>query len=92
MTITEVLAKYIVSVILKRQTERIKAISPSVVAVNDLYELTQAFMPRTSWAGSCTSWFKNRTEHGPVAALHPGSRIRSFRMLEWFRGEDWDYA
>lgn len=29
---------------------------------------------------------------GPVVALHPGSRIHFFHMLERFRGEDWEYV
>jgi hypothetical protein len=91
-TITELLAKYIVNIIRKCQTEHIKAIAPSQAAVNELYEHTQTFMPRTSWAGPCTSWFKNGTETGPVTALHPGSRIHFFHMLERFRGEDWEYV
>ncbi|KAH7140399.1 hypothetical protein B0J13DRAFT_637933 [Dactylonectria estremocensis] len=91
-TITELLAKYIVEIIQKCQTEGIKAISPSRAAVQELSEHTQTFMPRTAWAGSCTSWFKNGTENGPVTALHPGSRIHFFHMLERFRGEDWEYV
>lgn len=91
-TITELLAKYIVEIIQKCQTEGIKAIAPSSAAVYDLYEHTQEFMPRTSWAGTCSSWFKNGTETGPVTALHPGSRIHFFHMLEKFRGEDWEYV
>lgn len=91
-TITELLAEYISNVIRKCQTERIKAIAPSKGAVDELYERTQAFIPRTAWAGSCASWFKNGTETGPVTALHPGSRIHFFHMLERFRGEDWDYV
>ncbi|KAF7557760.1 hypothetical protein G7Z17_g496 [Cylindrodendrum hubeiense] len=91
-TIAELLAKYIVNIIRKCQTECIKAIVPSQAAVDELYEHTQAFMPRTAWAGSCTSWFKNGRETGPVTALHPGSRIHFFHMLERFRGEDWEYV
>jgi hypothetical protein len=49
-------------------------------------------MPRTSWAGPCRSWFKGGTEDGPVTALHPGSRIHFFHMLEQFRGEDWEFV
>ena len=49
-------------------------------------------MPRTAWRGNCVSWFKNGTLDGPVTALHPGSRIHFFHMLEGFRGEDWEYT
>lgn len=49
-------------------------------------------MPRTAWAGPGRSWFKGDSEEGPVTALHPGSRIHFFHMLEEFRGEDWEYV
>lgn len=49
-------------------------------------------MPRTAWQGSCRSWFKGGEKDGPVTALHPGSRIHWFHMLERFRGEDFEYS
>lgn len=49
-------------------------------------------MPRTAWGSSCRSWFKNGKEDGPVTALHPGSRIHWFGMLEGFRGEDFEFV
>jgi hypothetical protein len=85
------MAKYIIHIIHKCQTEGIKAISPTEVATSDFYEHIEAFMPRTAWAGICRSWFKNGAETGPVTALHPGSRIHWFHMLESFRGEDFEY-
>jgi hypothetical protein len=85
------IAKYLTRIIKKCQTEGIKAISPSQAAVDELYEHTQSFMPRTAWTANCISWFKNGTADGPVTALHPGSRIHFFHMLEEFRGEDWEY-
>lgn len=91
-TIVELIAKYIASIIGKCQTENIAAVSPSHAAVKDLSEHTKVFMPRTTWAGPCTSWFKNGTADGPVTALHPGSRIHFFHMLDCFRGEDWEYV
>ncbi|GAB1310989.1 Sterigmatocystin biosynthesis monooxygenase stcW [Madurella fahalii] len=91
-TLTEHIAKYIASVIKKCQTEGIKAIAPSQEAVDDYFEHVSAFMPRTAWAAPGRSWFKNGRVDGPVTALHPGSRIHFFHMLEKFRGEDWDYV
>jgi hypothetical protein len=91
LTITEHIAKYIVGIIRKSQTEGIKAISPSITATKEYNEHIENFMPRTAWAGTCRSWFKNGKETGPVTALHPGSRIHWFHMLEKFRGEDFDY-
>ncbi|KPM39821.1 putative sterigmatocystin biosynthesis monooxygenase stcW [Neonectria ditissima] len=91
-TITEHIAKYITRIIRKCQMEGIKSITPSQAAVDQLFEHTQSFMPRTAWSGNCTSWFKNGAMDGPVTGLHPGSRIHFFHMLEGFRGEDWEYT
>jgi hypothetical protein len=91
-TLTEHIARYITGVIKKCQTEGIKAIAPSQAAVADYFEHIQSFMPRTTWASPCRSWFKSGKETGPVVALHPGSRIHFFHMLERFRGEDWEYV
>ncbi|KAF2712993.1 phenylacetone monooxygenase [Pleomassaria siparia CBS 279.74] len=91
-TITEHIAKYIVRVIKKIQTEGITAVAPSPEAVAEFAEHIDTFMPRTAWQGSCRSWFKGGSKDGPVTALHPGSRIHFFHMLETFRGEDWLYT
>ncbi|KAB5580483.1 hypothetical protein GE09DRAFT_1212933 [Coniochaeta sp. 2T2.1] len=91
-TLTEHIAKYIAGVIKKCQTEGIKAVAPSQVAVDDYFEHITAFMPRTAWGSPCRSWFKAGKEEGPVVALHPGSRIHFFHMLERFRGEDFEYV
>ncbi|OTA97918.1 hypothetical protein M434DRAFT_91250 [Hypoxylon sp. CO27-5] len=91
-TLSEHIAGYITRVIIKCQTEGIKAVVPSDAAVADYSEHIAAFMPRTAWASPCKSWFKNGKEDGPVTALHPGSRVHFFHMLERFRGEDWEYV
>ncbi|KAK8048625.1 flavin-binding protein monooxygenase [Apiospora phragmitis] len=91
-TLTEHIAKYITKVILKCQKEGIKAIAPSDAAVDDYNQHIAAFMPRTAWQSSGRSWFKNGRADGPVTALHPGSRLHFFHMLEQVRGEDWDYV
>lgn len=92
-TLSEHIAKYITAAIKKCQTESIKALAPSRAAVDDYFAHITAFMPRTAWAApGGRSWFKNGREDGPVTALHPGSRIHFFHMLERFRGEDWEYV
>ncbi|RSL71786.1 hypothetical protein CEP53_001363 [Fusarium sp. AF-6] len=73
-------------------TMGIRAISPQLSAVDELFEHTQQFTPCTAWSGNCISWFKGGTLDGPVTALHPGSRIHFFHILEGFRGEDWEYT
>jgi hypothetical protein len=91
-TITEHIATYIANIIRKCQTESILSLAPSPEALEDFNEHIAAFMPRTAWASTCRSWFKNGKEDGPVTALHPGSRIHWFHMLEHFRGEDFVYT
>lgn len=92
LTITEKISNYLADIVNKCQTEGIKTIVPSRRATDELAQHTQAFMPATAWASPCKSWFKNGTRDGPVTALHPGSRIHFFHMLERFRGEDWEYT
>ncbi|KAK7923108.1 dimethylaniline monooxygenase [Apiospora marii] len=91
-TLSEHIAKYMTKIIMKCQKEGIKAIVPSDAAVDDYNQHIAAFMPRTAWQSSGRSWFKNGQEDGPVTALHPGSRLHFFHMLEQVRGEDWDYV
>lgn len=91
-TLSEHIARYIARVLVKCQTEGIRAICPSDAAVAAYGRHVAAFMPRTAWAAPCKSWFKGGREDGPVTALHPGSRIHFFHMLERFRGEDWEYV
>lgn len=94
ITLGEHIAKYVARVIHKCQTEGIKAITPSQSAVDGYNEHVRALMPRTSWSSSCRSWYKRGHDEpdGVVTALHPGSRIHFFHMLEDFRGEDFDYV
>ncbi len=92
LTITEHIAKYIVKMIRKCQTEGVRAVAPKPAAVRDFSEHIEKFMPRMAWSGSCRSWFKNGAETGPVTALHPGSRIHWFHMLEQPKAEDYDYT
>lgn len=91
-TLSEHIAKYIVRVLKKCQTERIRAIAPTPGAVDDFNEHIEHFMPRTVWGAPGRSWFKAGKEDGPVVALHPGSRVHFFHMLETFRGEDFEYV
>ncbi|KKA26713.1 hypothetical protein TD95_004739 [Thielaviopsis punctulata] len=88
--LTEHIANYIARAISKAQTQNIRSMMPSTAAVADYFEHVNAFMPRTAWAGSCSSWYKHN-ETGPVIGLHPGSRLHFEKMLEDFRGEDWVY-
>lgn len=91
-TLLEHVARYVVRMIRKCQTEGIKTAVPSDAAVEDYAKHVAAFMPRTAWAAPGRSWFKGNKEDGPVTALHPGSRVHFLHMLERLRGEDWDFT
>jgi len=76
---------------MKCQLEHYLSVRPSPAAVADFSEHIAEFMPRTAWAGTCSSWFKSGKVTGPVTALHPGSRIHWFHMLENPRWEDMEW-
>ncbi|KAJ9664515.1 hypothetical protein H2198_000166 [Neophaeococcomyces mojaviensis] len=87
--IVEHTAKYIIRMLHKCQTQDIKTVTVTQAAVDDFDEHTQIFMKRTAWSTHCRSWFKNGKVDGPIVALHPGSRIHWFHMLEEPRFEDY---
>jgi hypothetical protein len=92
LPIVEHSTKYILKMIHKCQTQDVKAVTVNQQAVDDFDEHIQVFMQRTAWTTHCRSWFKNGTVDGPVVALHPGSRVHWFHMLDEPRYEDyaWD--
>ncbi|EXJ60795.1 hypothetical protein A1O7_04948 [Cladophialophora yegresii CBS 114405] len=91
LPIIEHSAKYIIRMLHKCQMQGIKSVEPKMEAVKDFDEHIQAFMPRTAWSTKCRSWFKNGKIDGPVVALHPGSRVHWFQMLEEPRYEDFNW-
>ncbi|OBT89187.1 hypothetical protein VE02_01661 [Pseudogymnoascus sp. 03VT05] len=71
----------------------IKAVVPEPQAIADFTEHIDLFIQRTAWTTHCRSCrFKNGTKDGPVVALHPGSRIHWFHMLDDIRLEDWKWT
>lgn len=93
LPIIEHATKYMLRMIHKCQTQGVKSVEVCQEAVDDFVEHTQTFLQRTAWSTHCRSWFKNGTIDGPIVALHPGSRIHWFHMLEEPRYEDykWEY-
>lgn len=75
----------------KCQTQDIKSVVVTQEAVNDFNEHIEVFMKRTAWSTHCRSWFKNGTIDGPIVALHPGSRLHWFHMLDEPRYEDYTW-
>lgn len=91
LPIVEHAAKYIIRMLHKCQTQDIKAVTVKQAAVDDFDEHVQTFMKRTAWTTHCRSWFKNGKIEGPVVALHPGSRVHWFHMLDEPRYEDYEW-
>lgn len=92
LPIIEHAAKYILRILHKCQTEQIKAVTVKDGAVADFLEHTEEYMKRTAWSTPCRSWFKNGKIDGPILALHPGSRVHWFHMLDNLRLEDYDWV
>ena len=91
LPIVEHAAKYIIRMLYKCQVEGVKSVVPKQNAVDAFDEHVQTFMKRTAWSSHCRSWFKNGKIDGPVVALHPGSRVHWFHMLEEPRFEDYEW-
>ncbi|KAL4805227.1 hypothetical protein BDV18DRAFT_153027 [Aspergillus unguis] len=92
LPIIEHTTKYVINFLKKIQTEDISSVMPSRAAMEDYDIHISKFMQRTAWATPCRSWFKNGTIDGPITALHPGSRIHWFHMLNEIRLEDWEFT
>ncbi|KAH7489978.1 FAD-binding monooxygenase [Fusarium oxysporum f. sp. matthiolae] len=91
LPILEHSSKYILRMIHKCQTQGIKSVVAKKEAVDEFVDHVDEFMKRTAWSTHCRSWFKNGKVDGPVVALHPGSRIHWFHMLENPRFEDFEW-
>ncbi|CAK7204037.1 hypothetical protein SEUCBS139899_006788 [Sporothrix eucalyptigena] len=89
LPIAEHATKYMLRMIYKAQTQDIKSVEVTQDAVDDFNEHTDVYMTRTAWSTPCRSWFKNGTLDGPIVALHPGSRLHWFHMLDEPRYEDY---
>ena len=92
LPIVEHSTKYIIRMLYKCQMQGIKAVEPQQQAVDDFIEHVDTFVQRTAWTSHCRSWFKNDQIDGPIIALHPGSRIHWFHMLDNPRLEDYDWT
>ncbi|KAI5850754.1 hypothetical protein BZA05DRAFT_430466 [Tricharina praecox] len=71
-----------------REDIRTATVKPEVVSDWNVY--AQEFLKRTSWSGSCSSWYKNHQTDGPVTAMYPGSQIHHREFTQDVRGEDFN--
>ena len=92
LPIVEHSTKYIIRMLHKCQTQGIKAVEAKQEAVDDFTEHVDTFVERTAWTSHCRSWFKNDKIDGPIVALHPGSRVHWFHMLDNPRFEDYNWT
>lgn len=91
LPILEHSAKYIIRMLYKCQINGVKAVTVTQDAVDDFQRHIDTFMVRTAWSSHCRSWFKNGTVDGPITAIHPGSRVHWFNMVEEPRYEDYEW-
>ena len=84
--------RYILKMIKKLQQEWIKSYDVKEEAVEDQWVQTHSLMKRMVWSGTCPSWFKNGKVHGPVLAVHPGSRLHWYETMAEPRYEDYNIS
>jgi hypothetical protein len=65
---------------------------PSDAAVRDYHEHISSLSRNTAWAGGCRSWYKGNDGDGQVVGVYPGTKMHFVKMLEKFRGEDWEFV
>ena len=92
LPIVEHAAKYMIRMIHKCQVERLKSVAVHPEAAEDFTKFTDEYMKLTAWSSHCRSWFKNGEVDGPIVALHPGSRIHWFHMLDQPKFEDYNWT
>jgi hypothetical protein len=81
LPILETLALYIIQIIDKMQTDRIKALTPRPEAIAQFKAHADLFLQRTAWVSGCSSWFKQGRVDGPLP-MFPGSRLTYLNILE----------
>jgi cation diffusion facilitator CzcD-associated flavoprotein CzcO len=91
LAVTEHCSKFLLQMITKAQTEGIVSMDVKQSACDDYMTHIHHYMPRTTWAAECSSWFKGGHKTGPVTATHPGSRVHWFHAMERPKFEDFDY-
>lgn len=89
LSIISMLSGHLMQLIRRMRRQHIRRLSPKPKAVRDFVEHANAFMPRTTWAGPCPSWFKQGRRDGPCV-MWPGSRLAYFEALEDPHFEDYD--
>ncbi|KAJ5577120.1 hypothetical protein N7535_004046 [Penicillium sp. DV-2018c] len=89
LPLIEALARYIMQILRKMQTDRIKSLTPKSAAIADFIEHAELYLQRTAWVSGCSSWFKQGRVDGPLA-MFPGSRLMYLRLLREPRYEHFE--
>jgi hypothetical protein len=84
----EVQGSYIAEVLNRWQKERIRAIDPKKVAVDDFIDHKDRIMQTTVWTAGCRTWHKS--PNGKIIGLWPGSPLHYMETLSSLRYEDYD--
>ncbi|CAM1502663.1 Fc.00g074390.m01.CDS01 [Cosmosporella sp. VM-42] len=88
LPVMERLGRHFMQIIEKMSDEWNTAFEPTEEAVADFAEHRRSFLPRTTWSGTCNSWFKQGSVKGEVM-MWPGSRIHFFDIMATPRWEDY---
>lgn len=83
--------EFALSFIKKVQTQSIKSVQVKQRPTDDFNAYKNEFMLRTSWAGGCTSWYKNGKEGTNVLGPWPGSGPEFMEIMSQPRYEDFEY-
>ncbi|WWD18691.1 hypothetical protein CI109_103145 [Kwoniella shandongensis] len=78
------------NILKKMQKENITKMDISPEAVRDFNEHRDLYLKRTTWSGTCSSWFKPGPDASPV--MFPGNRVLIIELLTNPRWEDWRYT
>ncbi|GAQ12306.1 putative sterigmatocystin biosynthesis monooxygenase stcW [Aspergillus lentulus] len=81
LPILTLLTKHFLEIIKTMRTQHIRRLSPRASAVEDFAEHAEAYLPRTTWADPCNSWYKMGTGDAKKLVMWPGSRLSYFEVL-----------
>jgi hypothetical protein len=82
LPIISLLTHHFLEIIKTMRKQHIRRLSPKSSVVQDFAEHAEAYLPRTTWADSCNSWYKMGTKDSKRLVMWPGSRLSFFELLE----------
>lgn len=101
LPILTLLSHHFLEIITTMRKQHIRRLSPRESAIKDFVEHAETYLPRTTWADSCNSWYKMGTGDAKKLVMWPGSRLSYFELLEhpmlqdyeieYWRGNRWSY-